>query len=119
MTLVRQASTADFVRFYERSVPEIWLGMVAERDGELIGFGLVVWDDLGRALAIFDRKADFSAFTMHRVAKRVLSALKEADEPVIYAYCDTHIPGASKWLRRLGFVPTGTEIDGQVLYERP
>lgn len=112
---LRPATAADFTA-RGRAVPEVFLGFAAERDGEVVGYGLVVWDHEGRAWGAFDRFGDVPRFLMHRLARRVIAALREAGEPAIYAICDTRIPRAEEWLRRLGFTPTPDRVGEEIVF---
>lgn len=102
---IRVADDADFISFYNKEPPLLWLGFVAERDGALVGFGTVLWDDWGHALGFIDRREPVSAFTMHRSVLRMLEVLKAVGEPALYVGCDDTVPKAAAWLRRLGFAP--------------
>lgn len=108
MTSVRLASADDVRAFAGRDTPEWVVEMVAyaaEQDGQLIALGTVFWDAAGRVWVAFDKRGDISAFTMHRLALRTLKHLRDIGTDVIHAECDECIPGADKWLRRLGFRP--------------
>ncbi|WP_442582515.1 hypothetical protein ACSBOB_11460 [Mesorhizobium sp. ASY16-5R] len=59
----------------------------------------------GAACGFFDRRQPVSAFTVHRAAYRIMAALREVGEEALYVQCDGSIPGAERWLRRLGFAP--------------
>lgn len=96
------ASADDFRRFYDgMDPPAIWLGVT---DGKT--FGSVVWDAEGRAWAFVDKRGRTSAVKMHRAARRVLAALREAGEKELRAFCDD-TPEARRWLERLGFENDG------------
>jgi hypothetical protein len=100
-----QATDADFLAFYKREAPEIWLG-VCNKEGERItGFGAVIWNEWGCACGYVDRKGPLSPFMMHRAALAVMDSLRKAGEPHLSVLCDGSIPGARKWLERLGFRP--------------
>ncbi|MGA0595603.1 hypothetical protein [Enterovirga sp. CN4-39] len=103
-TRVRLAKAADFVRAFGREPPaKVWFGMVAETDGEPVGFGTVVWDEYGRAWGAFDRIGPVSAFTMHKTAQTVMGWLARTGQSALYVQCSETIPGAQFWLERLGF----------------
>jgi hypothetical protein len=103
--MLRPATDADFLAFYGKEPPEIWLGIVHEEYGRVTGIGVVVWNEWGKAMGFVDRKAPLSPLTMQRAVKRVFQALREAKEPAIYVTCDHRIPKAAYWLERLGFKP--------------
>lgn len=105
MLLVRPAKEADYLRAFGRTLPDPWFGMVAvDGLGTLLAFGTVYWDGLGRAWGGFDRLGPVSPSVMHRTAVRVMADLKAVGEPFLLTMCDEKIPGARRWLDRLGFV---------------
>ena len=79
-------------------------GYTAERDGEIVATGTITWDRRGVAWGWFTRTGHVPAVTMHRCALEMLAMLREVGEPVLYVICNLAIPGAEKWLLRLGFV---------------
>jgi hypothetical protein len=101
----RPATADDFRRFVGGDPPPIWLGLVAEENGEIVGAGVVFWDELGRAWGSYSARRALPPVTMHRAARRVLAALEAVGEPALYTFCSRTIVGAQKWLRRLGFKP--------------
>ena len=102
----RVATAADFRAFLGREPPPIWTGLVAEDEaGEIVAAGAVIWDEYGRAWGSYSTRQPLLAVTMHRAARRMLAALKAVEEPALYTFCSQSIPGAEKWLRRLGFEP--------------
>lgn len=80
------------------------VGYAAERDGELLATGSVTWDRYGRAWGWFNRRGRVAPSTMHRCALEMLGMLRRVGEPEIYMICNLAIPGAEKWVKRLGFV---------------
>jgi hypothetical protein len=108
---LRPASAEDLRRYAGCDLPADWaidgwaIGYAAERAGEIVALGLVTRDIYLRAWAWFNSRERLPALMMHRKAKAMLAILREVGEPVIYAGCDYSIPGAEKWLQRLGFVP--------------
>jgi hypothetical protein len=112
----RLATPGDFERFYGRPPPDEWFGVLGERNGVILGMGSAVWDKWGRAWLFFNRgDSDVSAFAMHRLALWVMNDLRKTfQETTVHAFCDATIPGAEKWLRRLGFEPA-PEIEAPVM----
>ncbi len=107
MISVRLATPEDLRDFARCDLPEWcveWVAYVAEKDGCLIGLGTIIWDKWGRTWAAFDRRGAISPFLMHRLAKRTIAHLREVGIKSLYAECGD-VPGAVKWLRRLGFRP--------------
>lgn len=99
------ATPLDFVSFYKREPPAIWIGLCVKRGRRVVAFGLVVWNDHGAACGFFDRRLPVSPFVVHRAAYRILAALREVGEEALYVQCDGSVPDAEKWLCRLGFEP--------------
>lgn len=109
MISIRRATADDARAIAGGTLPADWcigapVGWAAERDGEVIALGAVTWDRYGRAWGWFSGSGAVPAITMHRKAREMLAMLREAGEPTLYAICNTAIPGADTWLRRLGFV---------------
>ena len=99
------ATPLDFMSFYKREPPAIWIGLCEKVGSRVTAFGIVVWNDHGAACGFVDRRQPVSAFTIHRAAYRILAALREVGEEALYVQCDGSIPDAEKWLRHLGFAP--------------
>lgn len=103
---VRAYTGEDLIPDYATMPP---FGWVAEAGGELVGIGFVVWDKWGRAWGSFNRRSDADgkpyvpALLVHKKAKEMIDWLREAGQPALYAECSQTIPGAAKWLERLGF----------------
>lgn len=85
------------------AIPDAFMGAAAFDDGEPIAVGIVAWNRHGQAEGYVSKKKPVSAITMHRLALRTLGILKALGETAIYVACDETIPGARKWLERLGF----------------
>jgi hypothetical protein len=100
----RLATAADFEAFFHREPPPVWTGLVTEEDGEIVGAGIVQWDDYGRAWGSYSARKPLPVVTMHRAALRMLAALEAVEEPVLYVGRDQRVPGSEAWLQRLGFV---------------
>lgn len=83
----------------------VFFGAVAEEAGEPVALGVVAWNAYGQAEGYFNRKGDVSPFVMHRTALRVIKVAFAVGVPAIYSGCDYRVPGARKWLERLGFRP--------------
>lgn len=107
MPRIRVATDTDFKSFFHADPPSVWLGMVYEKEEAVVAIGTIVWESFGHAIAFFHCREAISKFTMQRVAKNVFRVLKDVGEPAVYGVPDENIPGAEKWMRRFGFVPTG------------
>jgi hypothetical protein len=70
------ANELDFLSFYRREPPPIWMGLCVKRGWRVVAFGIVVWNQWGKPCAFFDRRTLVSAFTVHRAAYRILAALR-------------------------------------------
>lgn len=109
----RLATPDDFRRFFGRDPPAVWFGLVAEKDGEILGVGIVQWDEWGRAWGSVDAAAKVSPIVLHRAARSAIDTLTKVGEPVIYAFCNTAVPHAAAWLARLGFAPDAALSTGE------
>lgn len=103
--MIVPASDADFLAYYGKPPPEIWLGMAAKDGDRIVGMGLIVWNENGCAMGFVSRKGPVSPFALHRAAKYVLGVLKGVGEPAVYVTCDHEIAKADYWLKRLNFKP--------------
>jgi hypothetical protein len=111
----RPASADDFRNLFGRDPPPVWLGLAAVDEsggpgGEIVGLGIVFWDEWGRAWGSYSAKRALPPVTMHRAARRVLAALEGAGEPALHVFCSRAIAGSEAWLRHLGFRPA-PELD--------
>jgi hypothetical protein len=102
-TRLRRAGDSDFRIFYSREPPEGWAGFCAECESELVAFGWVWIDQVGRAWAGVDRAAAVPPIMMHRAIARFFAAMQGEGIPALHALCDERIPTATRWLTRLGF----------------
>lgn len=112
ITQIRNARADDYVAVTKRQPPEIWFGMVAECDRKRVAVGKVEWawvqvGEEARLMcwASFDRLGEVAAVVVHRRVRQVFKMLREDGEKAVYCYCNTALPTAERWLRRLGFVP--------------
>jgi hypothetical protein len=108
MLRVRDLREAD-TEVLDACLPPEWcvvdpVGCAAERDGSVIAIGAVTWDKWGRCWAWYNSREQLPAVTMHRLAKAALNYLRKEGEPTVYAIANANVPGAARWLERLGFV---------------
>lgn len=75
-----------------------------DENGAVVAIGALDLDEHGRVWAMFGGSAHP---TDHRYALAMLQSLLSEGIAEIWAECDYSIPGAEKWLRRLGFEPVG------------
>jgi hypothetical protein len=112
---LRDATDADFWRLCRTDPPAHWFGQVVERDGVLLGLGVVFWDLDGKAWVSVARRGRVPTITAHRAVRKVLASLAEIGEREARTFCDENIPGARLWLQRLGFVE-GETINGRTVW---
>lgn len=112
--VVRRLTRED-LQALDAELPEEWnigkpAGYAAERNGELVAIGQVTWDRYGHVWGWFNKRERIPAIIMHRCALEVLDFLSrpEVGEKHLYMICNLAVPGAEKWVRRLGFVPDET-----------
>ena len=118
--IVRPATVGDFVSFLGAAPPWRCRAWAGEVGGSIVGMGGVsypphavapiVWADLTDA-------ARRHAVTLHRHA---MAFLRTLDHPRLLCMADSEIEAAPRWLRRLGFIPTGiVSDDGEAfIYDR-
>jgi hypothetical protein len=116
MLKVELATPATFRAWCGREMPDSYVGYIGKRDGVPVAMGGVFWDDDGFCIAAYDSRGRISAFVMHRIALRLLKVLRDIGETAVWADCDRNIPGAEKWLRRLGFTPCAG-ADGEEVWQ--
>lgn len=110
-------ATAEDVLAYHGALPDPqwhlqYYGLVVEEDGEMIAVGLVSLDPCGRFWVWTHCKKPLPATLVHRRTKLMLRCLKEAEINAVHCYADETVPGAERWLHRLGFRPAETDIPG-------
>lgn len=108
---VREADENDFLELFGEPPPDDpWLVMVGVRDGRILGGGGLTWAN-GYTLGFFHVLPGAPAVAIHREVLRFLKDCSAAGIGPILVGCDEAIPGAARWLERLGFAPDG-EHDG-------
>jgi hypothetical protein len=98
--MIRQATYADLMTFYQAPVP----AYVLERDGQVCACGGLLNRD-GRVWAYFDvgtQVTQGEAFAMMKALRRGLAAIGQD----VYIVCDHSFATAPRLLRALGFEPT-------------
>lgn len=88
----------------DRYLCDQWYGFAAERDGAVVGLGIVSRDQHGRLWVWVNMRERLSAFMLHRAVREHFDGLRDAGVERVYAFCSQSIVGSEKWLRRLGFV---------------
>lgn len=114
---LRDMRARDMVKHSRYTVPR-FAGVVAELEGREVGAAAIVIGLGNRpflSLEITDELRRFPVF-MHRTALQLTEAgVSQLGE--LYAIEDAREPGAGKWLRRLGFLPTDERIGGERVYK--
>lgn len=106
----------DFERFYGKAVSWSGRSIVAERDGEIIGIGSIVYQRgsmHGIRLDIRDEARSYKV-TMHRAALQLLDMARRLNIPALAAIRDATEPHSAKWLARLGFEHAGDDEAGEI-----
>lgn len=109
----RPAKAKDVVRFTRYACPANFSGIVGEVDGEVAGLGVVVRgveDKFWLCLEVTE-KGRGKAFPLHRMARRIIKAWSGD----LYSLQDMREPASEKWLRALGFKPTGRILNSEGL----
>ena len=108
MPTVREARPGDVSRFCRVLAPRWFIGVVAERDGAVIGGGWIVWGDENRAWVCFEGDGEIRAHPMliARWSLRLVRAAQAVCDE-LYAIEDGAELGGSRWLAWLGFRDTG------------
>ncbi len=107
MLTVREAKPTDVRKFCRFIAPMWFIGVVAEKDRDVIGAGWVVWGDENRAWLCFEGDAEIKA---HKIliarwsVRLVRSAQAVCDE--IHTIEDPSELKGSRWLQWLGFRDT-------------
>lgn len=108
---------ADDLTFPLRDLDAEPFGLTLEIDGDIAVVGGVFWK-AGRCWAfcsIYDDRARHSLI-LHRRAKRLLGILRETGETEICTLCDEWVPRAERWLKKLGFEPTGEYLGAREVW---
>jgi hypothetical protein len=114
---LRTMRARDMVKHSRFIIPR-FAGVVAELDGREIGAASIVIGDGQRPFLSMEMTDEilrkFPIF-MHRTARMITEVgLSQLGE--LYAIESSREPGAGRWLRRLGFVPTEEFIGGERIY---
>lgn len=114
--MLRPATDDDYEAFYGRAAPAEWFGLVDASPYLIEGLGLVFKCTEQRWWVAFARCPGVGKVkTAHTAAKQLLSMARDRGLAV-HALADTGIPGAEKWLARLGFMPTDEMKGGMTVW---
>ena len=97
---IRSATLADFRKFYGTDAPVTLRGIVAERDGEIVGFGGYYL--MGSMAFAFTDQRGMTKREIARGGREVLKMLKGIGLDIV-ATCS----GSDTALRHFGFEPFG------------
>lgn len=114
MAPIRKADDADWCRVFGHvsRPPESWAGLAVDGRHTLNGLGGMYRSEDGRWFAFFWRAPHCTghAVTTHRAGRIIVDAAREAGV-TLHAVQDHRICSSERWLRRLGFAPTGEHIE--------
>lgn len=90
--------------------------LVADLDGEIIGWGAIVYSRGRLASVAMDMKEVGKKFpvTAHRAGKRMMDMVVSLGLQEVVAIRETKYPNSGKWLRRLGFEFAMDTDDGEI-----
>jgi len=108
MLTVREARPTDVHKFCRIVAPLWFVGVVAEKDRDVIGAGWVIWGDENRAWLCFEGGSEIKAHKalIARWSWRLVQAARAACDE-IYTIEDPSELKGSRWLHWLGFRDTG------------
>lgn len=105
---IRPMRARDIVKFSRFHIPE-FIGYIGETsEGEFLGAVAIVWGKNDRAYLCLELTEAIrrKPILMNKWGKAMIRAAKEAGCE-LYTIESANEPTASRWLKRLGFVPTG------------
>lgn len=114
---LRLMRARDMVKHSRYVVPR-FAGVVAEIEGREIGAAAIVIGIGNRPFLSLEITEDLRRFPvfMHKTARQ-LTDVGVSQLGELYAIESSREPGAGRWLRRLGFLPTDERIDGERVYK--
>lgn len=112
----RPAKATDVVKFTRYACPADFAGIVGEVDGEVAGLGIIVRGVENKFWLCLEvtEKGRGLAFPLHRMARRLIKAWSGE----LYSLQSTIEAKSEKWLRVLGFEPTGRVLNSEGLIWR-
>ena len=110
---IREARASDVVQFSKYFCPRNFVGTAAEKDGEVIGLGWVVFDDNGAGWVCFEALPELLEQKV-RIARASIRLVKAAQSVCheLFALEDEESLGGSRWLQWLGFEATNETRNG-------
>lgn len=116
---LREARPTDVVKYARFASPRFFYGLIAEKDGERIGAGIIVWGDKNRPFLCLDISPELRKhkMVMHRIGSGLAKAGAKACKK-LYTIQDKDEPTASRWLAQLGFIQTDEQINGEWVWLR-
>lgn len=117
MTLVEPATNDDIARFYGGiALQGDWMGLVRRRGRLVVAAGGIFKRDDGPWRGFMDIPPHERGISVFRYALRLLREAKAAGAPSVDVVCSNEIPGAAKFLSRLGFEKTSRMEDDQAVW---
>jgi hypothetical protein len=112
MVTVRNARPTDVARYCKYVMPREFVGRIAEKAGEPIGGGLIVFfNDQGWVSFEGTEELKKHKMVILREGKRLVGAAQQVVDE-LYTLEDAEELAGSKWLEWLGFRPTGETVKG-------
>jgi len=107
--VIRPATRADLAAFYgPGKLPLTVRAVVGLVDGAVVGCGgISEIDGILVAFSDFRPTARRYKLAIVKAAAAVIAEAQRSGARFIYAEADPHEPGAERWMRALGFRPTG------------
>jgi hypothetical protein len=110
--LIRPLTAADVDAFYGLPVKWPAAGLAVEDGGKVVAVGGFAWRDDG-CFGFLDCGRQYMPAPRRaiRLARMVISAVKQSGEDVVFTARDASVPKSEKFLRALGFTPHSV-VDG-------
>lgn len=114
---IRPMRYRDMARFSPRYLPDDFVGLVGETDGDLVGAVCILV--LDRPILCFEITPALRnrRFLLHRMAKMMVRAGLSAFDQ-LWTQQDLSEPTSERWLRRLGFSPSDEYRNGERLWQQ-
>ena len=106
--VIRPATAEDLAKFYGAGkFASTAIATVGLINGKIVGCGGLAFVG-GRTIAFCDFKKSARRYKLAivKAARDVIAAARRNGVRVMYADLDPNEPGADRWVRSLGFVPT-------------
>jgi len=103
--ILRDARKADFEALLAEPLPYRTRAFAAERDGELLGIGGLIFQpqDIVAAFVLLRPGAARYKVALHKAGKRTMAEARRLGISRVVALAEKGNPAAEPWLMRLGF----------------